>query len=144
MRLSRFSVGVGFGKWLLCTNLNGRRSQTAKPLLFQGLNYAKQVNKTGTGAFQYQSVKHGDILNQQAAGDRGGETTDEKCFDLVPSKNSLNRVPDNHTFYTELGIVQSLTCVKLYWNVSRAFHRFKFAVKIESCLLKGAGGGWNR
>lgn len=58
-------------------------SQLQQSLCFQHLNYAKQVNKPGTGAFLYQSVKYGDILNQQAAGDRderGGGETDIKMF----------------------------------------------------------------
>lgn len=61
--------------------MGGRQKQQSLP--FQPVNYAKQVSKTG--AFLYQSVKYGDILNQQAAGDRDGERgggeTDEKCFD---------------------------------------------------------------
>lgn len=67
--------------------------KNSKSLLFHHLNYAKQVNKAGTGAFLYQTVKYGDIHNQQAAGEET-ESEEEgkqmKCFDLVPSKNSLS------------------------------------------------------
>lgn len=70
-------------------------SQKQQSLAFQHFNYAKQVNKAGTSAFLYQSMKYADVLNQQATvdrdGERGGGKTDElSAFDLVPSKYGLN------------------------------------------------------
>ncbi len=141
MRQSRFSVAARFSKWLHCRKISVGRSQKQQSLPFQHLNYAKQVNKTGTGAFIYQSGKHGYVLNKKTAllgGERGrGEKTDEEWRTVW--------APDNHTFYTELCRVQILAvCAKLYWNVSRAFHHLQFAIKTESCILKGTGRDWNR
>ncbi len=86
-------------------SVGGNQKQQSLP--FQHFNYAKQINKAGTGAFLYQSVKYADVLNQQAAedrdGERGGVKTDElNAFDLVPPKYSQLSTRQSHILYFTL------------------------------------------
>lgn len=75
-----------------------------------------------------------------------GGKTDEKCFNLVPSKN---RVPDNHTFYNTQCKAQIpgmcvhqviLKCVREPFTIYRLLYKLEavFEKKVEESGIDGA------